>query len=78
MDWTGEEMKKRLRQGDFLEVSTGGGIFEVWAEPFGTPPAVYYEGEQYSLNDLDNIVEKIMANVRAGEYRCRWVDKRDD
>ena len=43
MDWTGEEMKKRLRQGDFLEVSTGGGIFEVWAEPFGTPPAVYYE-----------------------------------
>ncbi len=37
MDWTGEEIKKRLREGDFLEVSTGGfdklttsgGIFEV-------------------------------------------------
>ncbi len=78
MDWSGEEIKKRLRQGDYLEVSTGGGIFEVWAEPFGSPPALYYEGEQFSLDHLDGIVEKIMTNVRSGEIRCRWVDKRDD
>jgi hypothetical protein len=53
----------------------------VWAEPFTSPPAIYYEGEQFSMDELDDIVEKIMSNpaLRAdGTFRCRWVGKRND
>ncbi len=85
MDSAREEIKKSAlggRQGDFLEASTGGfdklttsgGIFKVWAEPFESPPVLYYEGERFSLDELDGIVEKIMTNPAlrdTGEFRCR-------
>lgn len=69
-----EELKRRLREGDYLEVSTGGGAYEVWAEPLASPPSVYYEGEQYPITELERIAEKILAEMRAGEVRCRWVE----
>jgi hypothetical protein len=69
-----DELKRRLREGDYLEVSTGGGAYEVWAEPLGNPPAVYYEGEQHPLAQLDSIAEKILREMRAGEISCRWVE----
>ncbi len=92
MDSAREVIKKSAlggRQGDFLEASTGGfdklttsgGIFEVSAEPFGSLPALFYEGERYSFHELDGIVERIMTNPAlrdTGEFRCCWVDKRDD
>lgn len=68
----------RLRRGDFLEISTGGGRYEVWAEPFGNPPAIFYEGEPFPLDQVPQIAAQILERVRAGEIRCRWVDKRDD
>lgn len=73
-----EELVKRLRRGDFLEISTGGGVFEVWAEPFGNPPAIFYEGEPYPMDQVPDIAEKILSRISDGEIRCRWVDKRDD
>ncbi len=69
-----EELKKRLREGDYLEISTGGGAYEVWAEPLASPPAVYYEGEQHPISELERIAEKIIGEMRKGEIRCRWVE----
>lgn len=69
-----EELKRRLREGDYLEISTGGGAYEVWAEPYASPPAVYYEGEQHSMAELDRIAAKIVAEMRSGEISCRWVE----
>jgi len=68
-----EELKRRLKEGDYLEISTGGGAFEVWAEPLANPPAVYYEGEPHALAELERIAEKIVGEMRRGEIRCRWV-----
>jgi hypothetical protein len=69
-----DELKRRLRAGDYLEVSTGGGAYEVWAEPLGNPPSLYYEGEQHPLAQLDSIAEKIFREMHAGEISCRWVE----
>lgn len=69
-----DELKRRLREGDYLEVSTGGGAFEVWAEPLASPPSLYYEGEQYPFAELDRVAQKIMDEMRRGEIRCRWVE----
>lgn len=68
-----EELKRRLKEGDYLEISTGGGAYEVWAEPFASPPAVYYEGEQHPIGELERIAEKIVGEMHRGEIRCRWV-----
>jgi len=73
-----ETLVDRLRQGDFLEIKTDGGSFEVWAEPFGNPPAIYYEGEPYPFEQVPEIAAQILERIRSGEIRCRWVAKRDD
>lgn len=73
-----EEIKRRLREGDYLEITSPGGTFEVWAEPFGNPPQVFYEGEPYPLTEIDLVVGKIVESLRKGEVRVRWVGKRDD
>ena len=73
-----ETLVARLRQGDFLEIKTGGGSFEVWAEPFGSPPAIYYEGEPYPFEQVPEIAAQILERIRSGEIRCRWIAKRDD
>ncbi len=69
-----DELRRRLKEGDYLEISTGGGAYEVWAEPYGTPPAVYFEGEQHPIAELDNIAQRIMDDMNRGEIRCRWVE----
>lgn len=73
-----EELNRRLRAGDYLEISTGGGRYEVWAEPFGSPPQIFYEGEPSPIEETADIAAKIIERIRTGEIRARWVDKRDD
>lgn len=73
-----EEIKRRLRQGEYLELTSAAGTFEVWAEPYGNPPQVFYEGEAYPLAELDAVVSKILSSLQSGEVRCRWVGNRDD
>ena len=73
-DFNLDELKRRLREGDYLEISTGGGAYEVWAEPFASPPALFYEGEQYPFAELDRVAQKIMDEIHRGEIRCRWVE----
>ena len=69
-----EILKKRLREGDRLEIHTGGGAFEVWTEPFASPPAIYYEGERYDFKDLDEVVQRILTQLREDGVRARWVE----
>ena len=69
-----EVLKSRLRAGDRLEIVTGGGAFEVWAEPFASPPSVYSEGERFDLKELDSVVAKILAQLATDDTRCRWVE----
>ncbi|HVZ62021.1 MAG TPA: hypothetical protein VG892_14650 [Terriglobales bacterium] len=73
-DLNTEELKRKLREGEYLEITTGGGAYEVWAEPYGSPPAVYFEGEQYPIAELDRIAELIISDMHKGEIRCRWVE----
>jgi hypothetical protein len=54
-----DELKRRLKEGDYLEISTGGGA---------------YEGEQHAITQLDPIAQKIMDEMHRGEIRCRWVE----
>ena len=77
-DIRADEIKRRLREGEYLELSSAAGTYEVWAEPFGNPAQVFYEGEPYPMADIDSVVAKILASLQAGEVRCRWVGKRDD
>lgn len=73
-----QQMRERLRQGDALEVTTGGGTFEVWAEIYANPPTVYYQGEPHPISELDDIIKEIVEGVGRGEYRCRWISADDD
>jgi hypothetical protein len=68
------ELKRRLKEGDYLEVRTTGGTYEVWAEIYANPPAVYYEGEMFPVEELDEVCRKLMAAQAAGEATLRWVD----
>jgi hypothetical protein len=67
-------LTSRLRAGDQLEIVTGGGTFEVWAEPAALPPSVYNEGKRFDLKDLGSIVERILRSVAEHDGRCRWVE----
>lgn len=70
-----DELKRRLKEGDYLEVRTTGGTYEVWAEIFANPPAVYYEGEMYPIAELDEICRKLLEAQAGGEASLRWVEE---
>jgi hypothetical protein len=72
-----DEMMTRLREGETLEVDTGGGVYEVWAEVFASPPTLYYEGEPHPLDRMDRIVCELIAQVEAGEIEARWIEDDD-
>ena len=69
-----DELKRRLSEGDYLEITTGGGAYEVWAEPYASPPAVFFEGEKYPFEELERIAKQIVDEMHRGELRCRWVE----
>jgi hypothetical protein len=57
-----------------LEVSTGGGSYEVWVEPYANPPAVFYEGRAFLYTELEDVIGMILAALEHGEVQCRWVE----
>jgi hypothetical protein len=71
-----EQLKRRLLSGESLEVTTGGGQYEVWAEPYGNPPAVYYEGRSFPFEELDGVISSLLENIANQEVRCRWIEPR--
>lgn len=77
MGFEREELKQRLAAGESLEVTTGGGRYEVWAEPYANPPAVFYEGCVLPYGELEHVVAAIVEALRRGEVTCRWVEPWD-
>ena len=69
-----EELTRRLVAGDSLEVSTGGGSYEVWAEPYANPPLVFYEGHPLAYEELERVIDAILKAVQRQEVKCRWVE----
>jgi hypothetical protein len=70
------EMKRRIVAGDSLEVSIGGGSYDVWAEPYANPPAVFYEGKPLPYARLDEVLDRLLEALEHGHVRCRWVESR--
>jgi hypothetical protein len=71
-----EELKRRLLNGESLEVTLDGGQYEVWVEPYANPPVVYYEGRSVALGDLDRVIGSLLAAMGCREVRCRWLEPR--
>jgi len=74
MGFEREEVRRRLMDGDSLEVSTGGGSYEVWVEPYANPPTLFYEGKALHYAQLDEAVGKILEALEHGRVTCRWVE----
>jgi len=71
-----EELKRRLLNGDSLEVTTGGGEYAVWVEPYANPPVAFYEGRIYHLAALDWIVSSLLENLEQQAVQCSWIEPR--
>jgi hypothetical protein len=71
-----QELKGRLLNGGSLEVTTDGGQYEVWAEPYANPPVVYYEGRIFPIGELDSVIGSLLENINRREVRCRWIEPR--
>jgi len=71
-----EELKRRLAAGESLEISTGGGSYEVWAEPYANPPVVFYEGRAIPYGEIEDVVRTILTALQRGEASYRWVEPR--
>lgn len=69
-----EVVKSRLPQGDRLEVSMRGGAFEVWAEPFASPPSVPYDAERFDRKESDSVIERIPARLAERDERWHCVE----
>jgi hypothetical protein len=76
MELEREELRRRLATGESLEIFTGGGSYEVWAEPYANPPVVFYEGRPIPYNTLERVVSMILTALRRGEVSYRWVEPR--
>ena len=69
-----EELRCRLSAGESLEISTGGGSYEVWVEPYANPPRIFYEGRVFPYAALDEVVGRIHHALEHSEVKCRWVE----
>jgi hypothetical protein len=76
MELEREELRRRLAAGESLEICTGGGSYEVWAEPYANPPVVFYEGRPIPYNRLEKVVSMILTALQHGEVSCRWLEPR--
>jgi hypothetical protein len=76
MELDREDLKRRLATGESLEIFTGGGSYEVWAEPYANPPVLFYEGRPIPYNALERVVSMIVRAFQRGEVSCRWVEPR--
>jgi len=64
-----------LKQGVILTIDEGGSETDVWAEPFASPPVVYYEGAPQPLDTVGELAEKIVARIASGEIEVEWKDE---
>ncbi len=69
-----QELKSRLLTGESLEVTTGGGQYEVWVEPYANPPVMYYEGRIFAIGELETVIGAMLENIDRHEVQCRWLE----
>jgi hypothetical protein len=69
-----EEVRHRLTAGESLEISTGGGSYEVWVEPYANPAAVFYEGKALPYTALEDVIDLILEALEQDQVTCRWVE----
>jgi hypothetical protein len=74
MELERQKLRRRLAAGESLEIFTGGGSYEVWAEPYANPPVVFYEGCRIPYAQLEDVVSLILTALDQGEVSCRWVE----
>jgi hypothetical protein len=76
MSYDREEVRRRLTGEESLEISTGGGSYEVWVEPYANPPAEFYEGKALPYAQLDEVIGNILDVLAQGQVQGRWVELR--
>ena len=76
MGFEREELRRRLAAAESLEISTGGGSYEVWTEPYANPPAVFYEGRVFPYRELERVIDAILETLQRGDVKCRWMEPR--
>jgi hypothetical protein len=69
-----EDVKRRLVAGESLEISTGGGSYEVWTEPYANPAQVFFEGRPFPYQDLERVIDAILNAVQHEDVTCWWVE----
>ena len=74
-EMTAESVAILLKQGVILTIDEGGSETDVWAEPFASPPVVYYEGEPQPLDTVGALAQKIVARIASGEIEVEWKDE---
>ncbi len=45
---------------------------DAWAEPLSNPPQIYYEGLPHPIEEVEGIVQQIVARLKAGEIEVSW------
>jgi glutaredoxin 3 len=74
-DWTLASVREGLRGGKVLCVARTDGIeLMMWAEVFANPPAVYYEGKKFPIEEFDRLLGAVMESFAQGEAVLHWED----
>jgi len=67
-------IRELLLEGEILTVKELGFEMDLWAEPRGKPPQVYYEGAPHPIAELDRVVSAALARAASGEVKLAWKD----
>ena len=74
-DMTATSIAELLRRGEILTIDEGGSETDVWAEPFATPPVVYYEGAPEPIEEIEAVAQRIVDRIASGEIEFIWKDE---
>ena len=74
MELQRQDLKRRLANGESLEIFMGGGSYEVWTEPYANPPLVFFEGRPVPYQDLERVLDAILTTVQHDGVTFRWVE----
>ena len=72
---TPASIRALLLEGEILTVKELGFEMDLWAEPRGKPPQVYYEGAPHPIAELDRVVKAALDRAAAGAVKLVWKDE---
>ena len=74
-DLTASSIAELLRRGEILTIDEKGSETDAWAEPFATPPVVYYEGAPEPIEKIETVAQRIVDRIASGEIEVIWKDE---